>query len=425
MASIFYRDIQYWREINYFNRLKPVFDELVRTDVAVGNKIQAFEEAFYFQLTNSVKVDNLAYVSELLNKIFARLNIEIKIDVFIYLSNIPNAICMPRYHLKNNGRSENVMILVSQHFFNDLNPEEQASILGHEIGHYLFGHFNIPRDIILKNPLKVKGGFQLKSDILKWGICAEISSDIIGLVANGLNSDAFISAMLKFTTGLNNSTFNKLGVMNLKKTVLNQFQEITHSVQEQKLVSHPMTPLRLKLAENLAREEILRKYGTECNVAELEKYKHALNAHIDHYVFRTYPDILPDFRPRGQKLLSKMAIAVSISDGMISQSEFDMLISFTNKDEELNKNFYMMIDKNIRTHGNIALIKKLVNDSITEGLKLDVKKPDIIQIIRNLLIIAVSDGNLYQTELNTIAAFASPFGISREEIIFFKNQMRL
>jgi len=425
MASISYHDIQYQRDIDYLNKFKPVLEELLRTDLAVGSKIQAFEEEFYFQLSNSVKVDNLSYVSELLKKIFSRLNINLKIDIFIYLSNIPNALCMPRYHIKNFRRSENVMILVSQHFFNDLNPEEQVSILGHEIGHYLFGHINIPKDILLKNPLKIGGALQLKSDILKWGICAEISSDVIGLVANGLNSDAFISAMLKFTTGLNNSTYNKLGVMNLKKTVLNQFQEITHSVQEQKLVSHPMTPLRLKLAENLARKEILRKYGTDCSQAELAKLKHALNTHIDHYVFRTYPDILPDFRPAGSEMLIKMAIAVSISDGMISQKEFEMISTFTNTNKELGRSLYMMIDKNIKTHGNNALIIKLTKDCIAEGFRLDVKKPDIIQIIRNLLIIAVGDGNLCQNEFNTIAAFADPFGISRDEIIFLKNQMRL
>jgi predicted metallopeptidase/uncharacterized tellurite resistance protein B-like protein len=425
MASISYHDIQYQRDSNYLNKLRPAFDELLRTDLAMGDKIQAFEEAFYFQLSNSVKVDNLSYVSELVKKIFSRLNINLKIDIFIYLSNIPNALCMPRYHMKNYRRSENVMILVSQHFFNDLNPEEQISILGHEIGHYLFGHINIPKDILLKTPLKIVGALQLKSDILKWGICAEISSDIIGLVANGLNSDAFISAMLKFTTGLNNSTYNKLGVMNLKKTVLNQFQEITHSVQEQRLVSHPMTPLRLKLAENLARKEILRKYGTDCSQAELDKLKHSLNTHIDHYVSRTYPDILPDFRPAGNEMLIKMAIAVSISDGTISQKEFEMISSFTNTNEELSRSLYMMIDKNIKSHGNNALITQLVKDSIAEGFRLEVKKPDIIQIVRNLLIIAVGDGNLCKNEFDTIVAFANPFGISREEIIFLKNQMRL
>jgi hypothetical protein len=425
MPAISYHDIQYCREISFFSRLKPVIEELLRMDAGIENKIQAYEEAFYFQLSNSVKVDNLAYVSELLKKIFLRLNIELKIDVFIYLSNIPNAVCMPRYHLRNYGQSGNPMILVSQHFFNDLNTEEQESILGHEIGHYLFGHIEIPKDILLKNPLQIQGALQLKSDVMKWGICAEISSDIVGLVANGLNSDAFISAMLKFTTGLNNSTYNKLGVMNLKKMALNQFHEITHAVQEQKLVSHPMTPLRLKLAENLARKEILRKYGTECTQSELNVFKHALNSHIDHYIFRTYPDILPDFKPVGQELLLKMAIAVSISDGMISQKEFEMLSSFTSTNQELSRSFYLMIEKNFKAQGSNPLITKLINDSIAEGFRLDIKKPDVIQIIRNLLIIAVGDGSLHQAELNTISAFAGPFGISREEIVFLKNQMRL
>jgi hypothetical protein len=425
MPAISYYDIQYCREISYLSRLKPVIEDLLRMDAGIEDKIQAYEEAFYFQLSNSVKVDNLGYVSELLKKVFHRLNIELKIDLFIYLSNIPNAVCMPRYHLRNYGQSGNAVILVSQHFFNDLNTEEQESILGHEIGHYLFGHINIPKDVLLKNPLQIKGGLQLKSDVMKWGICAEISSDIVGLVANGLNSDAFISAMLKFTTGLNNSTYNKLGVLNLKKMALNQFHEITHAVQEQKLVSHPMTPLRLKLAENLARKEILRKYGSECTQTELNVFKHALNTHIDHYIFRTYPDILPEFKPVGQELLLKMAIAVSISDGMISQKEFEMISSFTSTNQELSRSFYFVIEKNFNAQGSSQLITKLINDSISEGLRLDVKKPDIIQIIRNLLIIAVGDGSLHQTELNTISAFAGPFGISREEIVFLKNQMRL
>jgi uncharacterized tellurite resistance protein B-like protein len=407
------------------NMLKPVLDKLLSTDTDVENKVQAHEEAFYFQLSNSVKVDNLSYVSELLKKIFARLNITFKTDIFIYLSNTPNAICMPRYHIKNLGRTENVVILVSQHFFNDLNTEEQASILGHEIGHYLFGHINIPKDIILRNPLQFEGALQFKSDLLKWGICAEISADIIGLLANGLDSDAFISAMLKFTTGLNNPTYNKLGVINLKKTVLNQFQEITHAVQEQKLVSHPMTPLRLKLAENLTRKEILKKFGTECSSEELATFKHSLNSHIDHYVFRTYPDIIPEYRPERQELLLKMGIAVSVSDGMISQKEFEMITSFTGTNEELNRTFFNIIDNNIKTQGNHALIARLIHECVAEGIRLEIKKPDVIQMIRNLLLIAVSDGMLYQPELNTIAAFADPFGISREEIIFLKNQMRL
>jgi|WetSurMetagenome_2_1015567.scaffolds.fasta_scaffold02700_8 hypothetical protein len=425
MPVISYRDIQYQRDTSYMIMLKPVLDRLLSTDIDMESKVQAQEEAFYFELSNSVKVDNLTYVSELLKKIFSRLRINIKTDIFLCLSNTPSAACMPRYHLKNHGKTENVVILVSQHFFNDLNFEEQASVLGHEIGHFLFGHTSIPKDVILKNQLLFEGALKFKSDLLKWSICAEISADMIGLVANGLDGDSFISAMLKFTTGLNNPTYNMLGVLNLKKTILNQYLEITHAVQDQKLASHPMTPLRLKLAENLVRKDIFKRFGTECSTEELASSKHSLNNHIDHYVLRTYPDIIPEFRPSRQELLLKMAIAVSISDGMISQKEYEMITSFIGTNVELNRTFYNITENSIKDQGNQQLIVNLINECIAEGRKLEIKKPDVILMIRNLLIIAVSDGMLYQPELNTIAAFADPFGISREEIVFLKNQMRI
>ena len=66
---------------------------------------------------------------------------------------------------------------------NELAPEEVMSILGHELGHLLFGHVHIPAQAILESkfPLADIGG--LKSDVLKWLTCCEVSCDIIGLLS--------------------------------------------------------------------------------------------------------------------------------------------------------------------------------------------------------------------------------------------------
>lgn len=424
MTTISYQDIQYSREIYFYNRLRPVFENLMK-NADFENKIQALEEQFYFQLSNSFKVDKLEYVTLLLKKIFFRLNIELKIDIFIFQSNIPNVFCIPRFKIDRIKDPDHMMILVSQHFFNDLNIDEQSTILGHEIGHFLFGHLNIPRDIILKNTVPFPESLNLKSDVLMWSICSEISSDILGLVANGLNRDAFISAMLKFTTGLNAATYNLLGEINLKNSALTQYKEITYSVHEEILNTHPITPLRLKLADKLAEKELLKKYGAYCSQSEINDFKTALNSHIDYYISMTYPDMIQGFKPKYRELLLKMSIAVALSDQIISHKEYEIIRNFVVADEQLGRKLYEVLEHDLKVTDRNTLIKRMIDESVESGQEKKIKKYDVIQVVRNLLIIACADSPLNISELSTILTFSLYFGINREEILFLKNQMRL
>jgi hypothetical protein len=205
MRTITYHDLQYQRERHLYESLNPVLHKFKIT-CGLAQKVEQMEREFFLLLGNALKIDTLPEINKLLTLLCNSLKVHLKVHLFLSQSPICHAASMPRYGTKSKLEGNEIIIMASQHFLNELDSNEQLSILGHELAHLLFGHIYIPARLILKMNTSLGGDQKLKSDILKWMICSEVSCDTIGYLGCGGDASAFSRAMLKYTTGLYSRT---------------------------------------------------------------------------------------------------------------------------------------------------------------------------------------------------------------------------
>ncbi|MCB1150649.1 M48 family metalloprotease [bacterium] len=151
------------------------------------------------------------------------------------------------------------LIGVTSGALEQLDDAELKSILGHEFGHFLYGHnrMNALLTSDEDNPaMTVLPPFG-ESLFLRWRKKAEISCDRAGLLACG-DFHASARALLKATFGLTEKNLN-LDVDSL----VAQVDEIRTSPEliESTFASHPLLPIRLKALELFARSDLAGECG--------------------------------------------------------------------------------------------------------------------------------------------------------------------
>lgn len=105
---------------------------------------------------------------------------------------------------------------------------------------------HIPARVILESEFALEDVKDLKSDVLRWMICAEVSCDMTGFLSCECNADAFCLAMFKYTTGLTAQTIQTDNQRdNLINLMLERFRVISESEFDSIITTHPLTPLRL------------------------------------------------------------------------------------------------------------------------------------------------------------------------------------
>lgn len=108
-------------------------------------------------------------------------------ELFVFSDAAPRAYCL-------GNSADDATILASSGLIERFGPQEMAFVLGHELGHALFGHNYYPAPDEAGDPLE-----KLKTLAL-WR-AREITADRAGLAATGDTSAAF-RAMMKIASGL-------------------------------------------------------------------------------------------------------------------------------------------------------------------------------------------------------------------------------
>lgn len=423
MKKITCHDLQYKREKEFYAKLHPVLERLRREYKAFSDKTQQQEKEFFKHLSYSVKVDKLAEVSYLLQQINNRLNTDLKINLFLYQSPISNACCIPRYGVKRSETCNELVILVSQHFLNELNPIEQTAVLGHELGHLVYGHVDIPARAVLDYQFPLKDAQALKSNLLKWMICAEVSCDTVAYLSCGCDKNAFCTAMLKYTTGLNSQNIqasNHHG--SLIDVVSEQFEEISGHLFNPILTTHPLTPLRLRIASVLSDSGLVKHFGKSLHEETLAMYKSEFNDLIDKEVGKIYPEIIPAKQGPSNDMLFELCIAVASADGKITFDEVGAIRKILGTSAKVEEK-YRQMTANLRPASIADMASGIVNKAVLQAEQENYNKGDIVKILRYLLIVAASDGKIENCELDTIYAFAKRFDVSKQEILLLFKQM--
>jgi|TARA_B110000967_G_C18900073_1_gene574109 tellurite resistance protein len=412
MELICYKDFQYSREKIFFKRIEPRFNEILKEHPELKKEFFMRESQFYHLISNAVQVDEHYVVRNITRQINRYLKTDFNIKIYVFQAEKFQAHCTPRINYsKGKSKKEELIILVSQHFFNSLGEYERVSVIAHELAHMVFGHVHIPVDILLKKNFDLEYIEDFKADLLKWALCREITSDIFSLIAGDFNHAIASRALIKFTTGLNDVFGDDMISM-----TLNQYEMIADAAYQEKVSTHPLMPLRIKLINSVIDTGLVKNFGKEVGIRKKQLLVKEYNSIIDEIVYKVYPEVIKDNFFLNKEIMFNMSVAVALSDGEISSEELKA-IRKSSKSKFNYRGMLMDIEKQVTLNGSKKMVSELIRKSVKATKQENLTKNDLIPLIRQLIIVAASDGKVDIDELNTIMKYGKEFKFNRQDVI--------
>jgi uncharacterized tellurite resistance protein B-like protein len=320
-----------WAEVRYRGDVQDV-EELTRT-YRLADYLDTFEENRR-QMDRGIRERLIKHgirlserlsprIYRLFGEICSRFGVEARAEVF----------CLPAPEINafatidiREARTYS-LIGVTSSALERLEDSELRFILGHELGHILFGNNRLDGLISTnqENPdLTVLPAFG-ESLFLRWRKKAEISSDRAGLLAGG-DFRTSATALLKATFGLSEKNLN-LDV----EALVSQVDEIKGhpELMAEAFASHPLLPIRLKALELFSRSDKARRNGVDIVGTPLTDPE--LEDAIDELVrlTRRFP-----FRPVEQAMMQVVALGGALllgADGEVNDDEVKILIQILHR----------------------------------------------------------------------------------------------
>ncbi len=139
-------------------------------------------------------------------------------------------------------------MVLSSAIVKDFKPTEIAFVIGHELGHVLFEHNDIPASALLFNEDGPELSVSMARRLIQWSRAAEISADRVGFLACG-DLCAAANAFFKLASGLRLEDDNRV-----LRALHVQFDEIAKLSSEYLdgvtyASTHPLIPIRFKSLE--------------------------------------------------------------------------------------------------------------------------------------------------------------------------------
>jgi len=389
-----------WTDIRYRGDLDDV--EELRTTYQVDGYLAAYEDRLGQErrgLRERLMRDALRLGPDLSPRIYrifeetcAALGLESDAEIYCTRETAINAFAA----VDRTERGNRALIGISAPSLELLDDVELRSVLGHELGHQVFGN-HLLNGLLSHEEGKVTVLPMLGEGLfLRWRKKAELSADRIGLVASG-DFHASARALIKAHFGLSEKNLN-LDIDRL----LAQIEALAgdEGLAEAAFESHPLLPIRLKALELFSRSEKAARAGLAGAGAALGD--EALEDHIDLLVRLTSRHPVSEIARAVMNVVAHGGVRVLGADREISDTETKILLEilwhhFTDEPETV----IVADPKEAARHLDEAIAA--VN---REG-----GPDDKTFIISRLADVALADGALLRDEGKTILEIATQLGL--------------
>ena len=322
---------KYNREDDYFNGVKQNDFEIK----GIKNKLEDIKsdneydiqgsllshEMFIYKLTKpALNINHLKVIQDIKNQIFQVFDKFDEFDLNIYINRSfePEAKVTSNQSIIKNEKE--LIIILSQHFLNDLTYDEQLSVISHEVAHYYYNHTSVPYNEIIEKfeydeLTSDKEFLDLRiflQDLKKWSICKEISADLFALqVTKSYKATAL--ALIKFSTGITSKAEDVL------RNLEDNFKSIKNNKVKDILKEHPDTLLRVMILKSVFDFTNINGYNNNDKVQDI----------IDDQIEYIYPEIL--FHKIDVNILYtyNLGLLVGAADGEIDKREIMFLTQIT------------------------------------------------------------------------------------------------
>jgi len=333
-------------------------------------------------LATSVRISrNMApWLHEMADDCIEKLGVKIPLELYVYSSPTYNAACVK----PEDGR---LFIMFSSSLLEAFEGPELRFVLGHELGHYLYDHHDIPIGYLLNK--QANSGPKLALQLTTWSRYAEISADRAGAHC-AQDSIGVARSLFKLASGLS----GKLVQFNIEE-FMKQVDEMQledaapgqGAPAEDWFMTHPFSPLRVRALKLFDHSELAVKDGK--TVDELEAGVQVLMTMMEPSYLEGRTDTAENMR----RLLFSGAIAVANANGNITDKEIAVFEKFFGP-----RSFSTDLDLDKLTAGLPSRISQVLSTTTVAQR---------MQIIRDLCTVARADKVIKPDELRVIESIAT------------------
>jgi len=314
-----------------------------------------------------------------------RLGLTIPLELYVFPSPSFNAACVK----PEAGR---LFLMFSSSLLEAFSPPEIRFVMGHELGHHLFHHHDIPIGYVLRG--QQRGTPKLALTLTSWSRYAEISADRAGAWC-AQDMEAVAHSLFKLASGLSRgyAQFSLADFMQqVDEMQLERAEPGQGAPTEDWFLTHPFSPLRVKALVLFDESVMTRSGGT--SVENLELGVHALMSLMEPSYLEARTDVAEAMR----RLLLAGAVAVVTANDQVAAEEV----------AAFNKFFGTRAFANKLDH---AKLRSELPERV-EQARVQTSLPQRMQVIRDLITIARSDGPPPDAERKVLLEIAHGLGIS-------------
>lgn len=328
-------------------------------------------------------------IQKMADECVERLSMEIPVELFVYSSPTFNAACFK-------PEAGKLYVMFSSGLLEGFSASELRFVMGHEFGHYIYGHHDIPIGYLLKG--KKPPGPKLALKLFAWSRYAEISADRAGAWC-AQDMDGVARALFKLASGLTGSV------------VRFDLDEFLAQVDDMQAVdaepgqgapqgdwfsTHPFSPLRVRALKLFHDSELMKDSGT--SIDEMDQGVHQLMSLME----PNYLDARTDAATAMRHLLFAGAVVVAAASEGVSEKEIELFEQFFQKGDFSDK---LDIDR-IRDElpSRIDRVRKQTSQA------------QRIQVLRDICLIAKAEGKTTPAERAVLDAIADGLEVSRNMV---------
>lgn len=325
-------------------------------------------------------------IHEIADSCGTALGLEMPLELYVYPSSRYNAACFK----PEQGR---LFVMFSSALLDRFTESEIRFVLGHELGHHVFRHLEIPIGYILRG--KQPPNPKLALELFAWSRYAEVSADRAGAHC-AQDFDSVARALFKLASGLSGDIveFNLDDFLAQVDDMQVEDGEPGQGAPEEDWFStHPFSPLRVKALQLFHRSQLVRENGL--SVEELENEVENLMGLME----PSYIEGRTHSAEIMRRLLFAGAVAVAQADGEISGDEIETFDKFLGKGA-----FTSQID-----------VEQLIAE-LPERLSAareSTTTPQRIQVLRDICVVARANGRVGRREHAVLDQIADGLKISR------------
>ena len=337
------------------------------------------------------------------------LGLETPVEVYCVSDSEINAFVVPPERGK-------LLMGITSTTLEQLDNEELRFVIGHEMGHAVFDHFQLSPDAFLDDdqlaPIHI-------ARLCAWMRYAELSADRVGLLSCD-DFDAAVRAFFKLTSGLSGARFIQHASECATQYADVKSEHLENS-EDDWFSTHPYSPLRIKALDAFSRSvgyhelcgrnpeeakfhRLLGGRGQLLDKAALGQEVRAVMQVMDPSFLRDDSDVTPKVR----EYLALAGYAVALADGSVARGEKKALGKLVGKRG---------------VSGARKALAELSEQEHTEkmaqlggNLKMKLGRASRHKIIEDLVTIALADRELQEAEVEAIALAAEQLGVGADVI---------